>query len=106
MIVIVNAGAGNRAANTESPRGEIARLFAAAGSDARVVEPDASTDVSALAREAAKSSDDTIVAAGGDGTISSVAKEIADTGKTLGVLPIGTLNHFAKDLQIPLDLAA
>ena len=26
------------------------------------------------------------------------------TDKTLGVLPLGTLNHFAKDLKIPLDL--
>jgi diacylglycerol kinase family enzyme len=25
-------------------------------------------------------------------------------GKTMGVLPLGTLNHFAKDLHVPLDL--
>lgn len=106
MIVIVNAGAGNRRDGTESPRAEIARLFAAAGADTRVVEPDANKDVSALAREAAESSAQTIVAAGGDGTISSVATALADSGKTLGVLPIGTLNHFAKDLHIPLDLRA
>jgi diacylglycerol kinase family enzyme len=105
MIVIVNAGAGNRRSG-ESPRDEIARLFAAAGADPQIVEPDAQNDVTALARAAVKSGVDTIVAAGGDGTISSVATELADTGKTLGVLPIGTLNHFAKDLRIPLDLRA
>ena len=46
----------------------------------------------------------TIVAAGGDGTVSAVAKVALDTSATLGILPIGTLNHFAKDLGLPLDL--
>jgi diacylglycerol kinase family enzyme len=46
----------------------------------------------------------TLVAAGGDGTISSVAAALIDSEATLGVLPIGTLNHFAKDLRIPLDM--
>ena len=41
---------------------------------------------------------------GGDGTISTVASVLAGTGIPLGVLPLGTLNHFAKDLGIPLDL--
>ena len=47
-----------------------------------------------------------MVAAGGDGTISAVASTLLNTEAALGVLPIGTLNHFAKDLQIPLDLDA
>lgn len=48
----------------------------------------------------------TIVAAGGDGTISSVADALVrlQIPVRLGILPIGTLNHFAKDLQIPLDV--
>ena len=45
-----------------------------------------------------------IVAAGGDGTVSAVASRVAGTGVALGVLPLGTLNHFAKDLGIPLEL--
>ena len=47
---------------------------------------------------------DVIVAAGGDGTVSSVAAALAGTDKPLGILPMGTLNHFAKDLGIPVDL--
>ncbi len=46
----------------------------------------------------------TLVAAGGDGTISAVASTLLDSEAILGVLPMGTLNHFAKDLRIPLDI--
>jgi diacylglycerol kinase family enzyme len=45
-----------------------------------------------------------VVAGGGDGTINAVASVIADTGIGFGVLPLGTLNHFAKDAGIPLAL--
>jgi diacylglycerol kinase family enzyme len=45
-----------------------------------------------------------VVAGGGDGTISAVASVLAGGPTPLGVLPLGTLNHFAKDLRIPLDL--
>lgn len=46
-----------------------------------------------------------IVAGGGDGTVSTVAAELASTTAALGILPLGTWNHFAKDLRLPLDLA-
>ncbi len=47
-----------------------------------------------------------IVAAGGDGTVSCVASAIIELGieVKLGVLPIGTLNHFAKDIGMPQDI--
>ena len=47
---------------------------------------------------------DVIVATGGDGTVSSVAAAAARAGKTFGVIPSGTLNHFARDAGIPLEL--
>jgi diacylglycerol kinase family enzyme len=47
---------------------------------------------------------DAIVVGGGDGTISTVAGAIAGSGFPIGILPLGTLNHFAKDLGIPLPL--
>ena len=49
---------------------------------------------------------DVIAAAGGDGTVSSVAAGVARAGKTLAVIPTGTLNHFAHDLGIPTELGA
>ena len=58
----------------------------------------------AAARQALADGVATVVAGGGDGTINAIASELAGSAARLGVLPLGTLNHFAKDLKIPLDL--
>jgi diacylglycerol kinase family enzyme len=47
---------------------------------------------------------DILVAAGGDGTVSAVAATAVRLYKTLGIIPGGTLNHFARDLGIPTDV--
>jgi diacylglycerol kinase family enzyme len=47
---------------------------------------------------------DAIIVGGGDGTISTVASVLVGSGVPLGIIPLGTLNHFAKDLQIPLAI--
>jgi diacylglycerol kinase family enzyme len=47
---------------------------------------------------------DAIAVGGGDGTVGSVAGLAADTGIPIGVLPLGTLNHFAKEIHLPLTL--
>ncbi len=46
------------------------------------------------------------VAAGGDGTISHVVQPLVNTEAVLGVIPLGTYNHFARDLDLPLDWRA
>jgi len=78
--------------------------FAAAGADAEISMAANGAEVSQLAQAAAKSDADVVVAAGGDGTVNSIASALIETEKILGVLPFGTMNHFAKDLLIPLDL--
>lgn len=55
------------------------------------------------ARRAVTEGADAVVAGGGDGTISTVAGALAGSATPLGLLPLGTLNHFAKDLRIPSD---
>ncbi len=104
MIVILNRAAGPDEKASEFDE-EVRHLFAAAGAEATIQHPDEGKDLTALAQEAAAGEGDLVVAGGGDGTISAVAGALAGTGKTLGVLPLGTLNHFAKDLKIPLELA-
>jgi YegS/Rv2252/BmrU family lipid kinase len=45
-----------------------------------------------------------VIVGGGDGTISAAASALVGTRTRLGILPLGTLNHFARDLAIPADL--
>ncbi|MEA2691926.1 MAG: hypothetical protein QOJ16_1313 [Acidobacteriota bacterium] len=55
-------------------------------------------------RAALRAGTGAVVAGGGDGSIRSVAGVLAGTETPLGVLPLGTLNHFARDLGIPEDI--
>lgn len=92
-----------KAVGADARKADIARLLGAAHIEAQIVELQKDQDPSAVAR-AARARTSVVVAAGGDGTISSVAAGLVGTRAVLGVLPLGTFNHFAKDLGIPLDL--
>lgn len=83
----------------------LVEAFAAHGIEANIQLAKSGDEVGSLAKRAAQSDADVIVAGGGDGTISTIAAEAVRSKKTLGVLPLGTLNNFSKDLQIPQDLS-
>ena len=104
LEAIINSGAG--AEGKEAIREQLVDMFRAGGFDANISLAESGEEIGELARRAATSDADVIVAGGGDGTINSVAAEMIDANKVLGILPLGTLNHFAKDLQIPLELEA
>ncbi len=82
----------------------IARGFRDAGVDVRVIQCEPA-DLVRAAREAAGYAVDAVVAAGGDGTVSAVASGLVGTAMPMAVLPLGTLNHFARDLGMPTELA-
>jgi diacylglycerol kinase family enzyme len=100
----------NRKAGTIASRGaravveSLRRQIDAAGmtGEIRLLHPSSMT----AALEAARDDEffDTVIVGGGDGTISSAAGLFADSGKTLGILPLGTMNLFARSLRIPIDL--
>ena len=48
---------------------------------------------------------DSIIAVGGDGTINALIPYLANTDKTLGIIPIGTANLLASKLKIPLNVS-
>jgi len=99
--VIANKGGG-----TQSGRDAIEAAMAAAGvtADVRLVE---SADIPKAFADAAKANGpDAVIAAGGDGTIGCAAGQLAGTDRPLGILPLGTLNHLARDADIPNDLDA
>ncbi|MEJ7800702.1 MAG: diacylglycerol kinase family protein [Ilumatobacter sp.] len=58
------------------------------------------------AREAIDSGSDTVIACGGDGTVRAIAETIAGSSVQLGVIPLGTGNLLAGNLDIPIGLAA
>jgi YegS/Rv2252/BmrU family lipid kinase len=101
ITVILNRSSGLKDEADESPK--IAQLFRSHGLDTRVLLVQAGVNAADLARAASRD-DRTIVAAGGDGTVSMIASALVDTDAVLGILPLGTFNHFAKDLKIPTDL--
>lgn len=101
--VIVNASAGTE--STTPAREELTEVFRSNGLEARVRLARSGAEIVSMAEDAAMNHETrVVVAGGGDGTINAVASRLVGTDKVLGVLPLGTLNHFAKDLGIPLDL--
>ncbi len=100
--VIVNAGSGGGHDGDQVAR--LTDLFARYGASAEVHLARSGSEIATLARDALERRPDMVVAGGGDGTVSSVAAVLAGSELPFGVLPLGTLNHFAKDLGVPLEL--
>ena len=102
VTIIVNAHAGGKY-NTAWAESLLGR-FRQAGCHADVVlAPDGQAMIN-VARQAITKGVSTVVAGGGDGTMNAVASVLVGTDTTMGLLPLGTLNHFARDLGIPEDI--
>ncbi len=102
MAVILNPASGGGAADAVGL--ELVELFARYGRTATLFAASGGTTIGEQARVAAQSGCRLVVAAGGDGTVNVVASAALARDIPFGVLPIGTLNHFAKDLGMPLEL--
>jgi len=83
---------------------EIRRLFALHGIEADIHAARDGSGLEAQTRKALRAHPAILVAAGGDGTVSAIASLLPGTRTALGILPLGTLNHFARDLGVPLEL--
>ena len=103
LALIVNSRSGGGNAHTAAER--IVGLYRAAGVEP-AVHAAQGAELGELTKHALAAGAKLVVAAGGDGTVSTVAGALAGTAAALGVIPLGTLNHFARDLGIPLDVAA
>jgi diacylglycerol kinase family enzyme len=105
---IVNRHGGTLKGGGGDAEASLRGAFAAAGVDADIRLTDPEHIFDALQEGAAAPGLDALVAGGGDGTLSCAAGHLAGTGRPLGILPLGTLNHLARDAGIPsgLDEAA
>ena len=99
--MVINASGGRASREGEGLRGKLVEAFAGHGI---AVEPQLVEGADILAALGAASSADVIAVGGGDGTQGSAAALLSKAGKTMAVLPLGTLNHLALDLGIPDDL--
>jgi diacylglycerol kinase family enzyme len=101
LPVIVNKNGGTASKLGDKLVPTLRDAFAAAGAEADVkpLEGDAVTKAIKAAAKKGR-----VVVAGGDGTVSCAAQQLAGSDAELGLLPLGTLNHLARDLGLPTDL--
>jgi diacylglycerol kinase family enzyme len=102
VSVLLNRGGGTLAADPGlADRARDALVTAGLDVDVELLS---GGDCAVRARAIAERKDPLLIVGGGDGTISAAASALAGTDTLLGILPLGTLNHFARDLGIPTDL--
>lgn len=101
---IINTGACS-GANQPWLEGNMDAIRAIAGRG-KVIVTSGGEEIEAAARQAVAAQCTAVVGAGGDGTLNAIASHLIGTAVVFGVLPFGTLNHFAKDVGIPTDLDA
>lgn len=98
--LILNRGAGSRGADAA----EIERTVRGALENSGIALIRRTVDAAAIGAACAEVTGlkpDLVIAGGGDGTVSTVAAHLAGTEMVLGVLPLGTLNHFSRDVGVP-----
>ena len=103
IAVLLNASAGGP---TGADRcAEVEAAFRAHGVEVDILATSGER-IARTVRRLLRTGVDVVVAGGGDGTINAVAHELVGTRTSLGILPLGTLNHFAKDAGLPMGLEA
>jgi YegS/Rv2252/BmrU family lipid kinase len=102
-VLILNSSAGMFSDNQNLLK-DIQNLFRKNNIDIELFDLQ-KNDLSSLSDKTNSYSHKIIIAAGGDGTIRSAAEIAIRENLTFGILPLGTLNHFAKDLNIPIDIS-
>lgn len=102
VTVLLNRGGG--AVSADPKIDAKVRDALRAGGLAVRVELVSGGECAARSRAIAERGDELLIVGGGDGTVSAAASALVGSDTRLGILPLGTLNHFARDLKIPPEL--
>jgi diacylglycerol kinase family enzyme len=100
--VVLNAQSG--AAENEAVGDRAVEYLSARGFDVRIQLVRSPAGLHRAAMAAAEGDASVVVAAGGDGTVAALAERVCETGKVLGILPLGTFNYLARRFDIPPDV--
>ena len=105
MALVANAQAG-ALLGQDGGAGSLEDMLRAEAARLDVIPPD-SGSLPQRMRQAMDTGADTVVVAGGDGSVACAAAAMAGTGAALGLIPCGTMNLLARDLGLdPADHAA
>lgn len=102
-IVVINP---SKFAAPDDARATITSIAAGHGWRVRFFETTVDDPGFGQGRKALSARPDMVLACGGDGTVRAVAQSLAATSQRMGILPAGTGNLLARNLELPLDLAA
>jgi diacylglycerol kinase family enzyme len=98
-VLFLNPSSGSRFPATEA----LALEAAARDAGLEVFRVSKDLEISGIVRERLRQERKLFVAAGGDGTVNAVIQPLVHSDATLAVIPVGTYNHFARDLGLPAD---
>ncbi len=101
-LLIFNAAAGSEP--PEAQLAELRQLLARVGIEPRVYHVHSRSRLSAVVARAVREGTQVVFVAGGDNTLSQVARALVGTSTRLGIMPTGTRNNIAHSLKIPTEL--
>lgn len=107
LRLVLNRNAGTlRDLNPDQVAEELAEIFRSRGHTVSTEVHGGRAAIGPFARICRDKACDAIVVGGGDGTVSAAASAAAASGIALGILPLGTMNLFARSLRLPLEMKA
>lgn len=104
--LLYNPDSGGHRLRRQAELESVVKLLRSAGVDSELVLSQSRADAGEHTRQAIASGCDTIFACGGDGTIHNVIQALAKSPVALAILPMGTANALAHDLNLPSNVIA
>jgi diacylglycerol kinase (ATP) len=103
VLIVYNPAAG-QSPDLKNILDRVANLWRDLGWQVQIAATTAPGDATSKAQIAARSGYNAVVAAGGDGTVNEVMNGLVGTETALGVLPLGTVNIWAREMGLSMDM--